>query len=68
MKLAESEAKKKWMKENSSSFSIRLMSRTEADIIDYLDKMTQRGVGKGTILKLALREYMANHPEENGGD
>ena len=63
MKMAESEAKKKWIKENTIIFSIKLMKRTEADIINYLEMMSNKGVRKGTIFKAALREYMKNHPE-----
>ena len=35
-------------------------------MIDYMDSMVdkQSGVGRGTVLKLALREYMNNHPKE----
>lgn len=54
-----SEAKQKWMKENSKVFGVRVMKTTEADLYDFLqDKEAS------TIFKLALREYMKNHPEE----
>ena len=62
--MPDSEAKKRWAKENAHVFSVKLMKKSEQDIIDYLDAMLKRGVGKGTILKLALREYMKTHPIE----
>lgn len=61
--MPDSEAKKKWAKENAVIFSVKLMKRTEADIIEYMDKMLAKGIGKGTLLKMALREYMQNHKE-----
>jgi hypothetical protein len=62
--MPDSEAKKKWMEKNTIVFSIKLMRRTESDIIEYLDANLAKGVGKGTIIKSALREYMENHKEE----
>ena len=58
-----SEAKKKWDKENSMVFSIKLMRKSEADIIEYLESNQSKGIRRGTIFKKALREYMVNHPE-----
>ena len=60
--MPDSEAKRKWMRENTHVFSIKLMKKSEQDIITYLDAMLAQGVGKGTVFKSALREYMANHP------
>ena len=64
MKMPESEAKKQWMKENSITFSIKLMKRTEGDIIEFIDKLGDQGIPRGTVFKLALREYMENHKGE----
>lgn len=55
-------AKKKWDRENSVVFSVKLMNKTEADIIRYLDFCLFHGEGKGTVIKKALREYIKNHP------
>lgn len=33
----QSEAKQKWMKENSKVFGVRVMRNTEGDIFDYLE-------------------------------
>lgn len=63
-KMPDSEAKKKWISDNTIIFSVKLMRRTEADIIEYLGKMAERGIGRGTVLKMAIREYMQNHPNE----
>ena len=57
--MPDSEAKKKWMKDNSKIISIKMMLKSDKDILDFLaDKPT------ATTIKLALREYMANHKEE----
>ena len=58
-----SAAKQNWMKENSKVFGVRVMKTTEKDIWDYLqDKEAS------TVFKAALREYMENHPEDDGSD
>jgi len=64
MKMSESEAKRKWIKENTIIFSIKLMKRTEEDIINFLDRKGEEGIPRGTIFKAAIREYMKNHPDE----
>lgn len=53
----QSQAKADWMKENSKMYGIRVMKRTEPDIWEYL-----QGKEASKIFKAALREYMANHP------
>lgn len=60
--MPDSKAKRRWMNENTMTFSIKLMKRTETDIIEYLEENLSRGIGKGTVFKAALREYMKNHP------
>ena len=64
MNMPSSEAQKRWMEKNTIVFSIKLMKRTEADLIEFFDAMQARGIPKGTIIKTALREYMKNHKEE----
>ena len=54
-----SEAKYRWMQENSKTFQVRVMKRTEADIWEYLQDKKP-----APVFKAALREYMANHPDE----
>ncbi len=63
--MPDSEAKKKWMAENSIVFSVKFMRTTEADMIEYMEKRMKEGVAKGTLIKKALREYMKNHLEED---
>ena len=55
-------SKRRWDAENTIVFSIKLMKRTEEDIVKFLDDCVSRGVSKGAIIKTALREYMKNHP------
>jgi len=57
--MAASESYKKWAKENTVVYSLRFQKSTDADILEFLsDKPKQ------TTIKLALREYMANHSGE----
>lgn len=59
MNMYESEAKRKWQKENTVFIGVKLQKSTDADILAFLqDKPNQ------TTIKLALREYMENHKEE----
>ena len=55
----QSQAKSDWMKANSRMISVRVMKNTESDIYEFLQDKEA-----ATIIKKALREYMANHPEE----
>ena len=57
--MPESEAKKKWMRENTVVITAKFSRNTEQDLLDYLE-----GKQKATIIKVALREYMENHPNE----
>lgn len=63
MAMPDSEAKKKWIKDNTIIFSIKLMKRTETDIIEFLDKRQEQGISKATVFKAALREYILNHSD-----
>jgi len=60
MAARESDAHKRWAKENTVVYTYRLQKSTDADIIAYLD-----GKAKQTIVKAALREYMENHKGES---
>lgn len=55
----QSEAKQKWLKENSKVFGVRVMKNSEPNIWNFL-----QGKEAATIFKIALREYMENHKEE----
>lgn len=55
----ESEAKRKWQKENTVFIGVKLQKSTDKDILAFLqDKPNQ------TTIKLALREYMERHKGE----
>jgi hypothetical protein len=43
---------------------MRLQNKGDADILEYFDNIVNedKKIGKQTIIKAALREYMANHP------
>ena len=56
---AQRRAQYKWQKKATVMSSVRLQRGSDADIIAYLD-----GEARQTVIKLALREYMKNHPKE----
>ena len=60
--MPDSPAKKAWMKENSRTFSIKVMRRTEPDIIEFLENQEK----PTTAIKEAIRFYIVNHKEEQG--
>lgn len=57
--MPESEAKKKWMKENTTVITVKFTHSTEQELLDFL-----RSGKPATILKAALREYMENHKDK----
>lgn len=63
MEMYESEAKRKWQKENTVFIGVKLQKSTDADILKFLE-----GKQNQTTIKHALREYMENHKEENAPD
>ena len=63
MKMSDSEAKKKWVKENTVMVSFKLFkaigqNQNDQDILDYFEGKT-----RSEIIKAALREYIQNHKE-----
>lgn len=62
--MPDSTKKKEWMKENSVMIPLKIMKRTEGDILSFLqNEMEKTGMARNAIIKLALREYMENHKE-----
>ena len=57
--MPESEAKKRWMRENTTVVTVKLTHKGDADILKFLE-----GQAKATIIKKALREYMERHENE----
>ena len=55
----DTEAKKRWDKENTFFIGIKFQKKTDQDVIDFLE-----GKNKRNIILTAIREYMANHKEE----
>ena len=58
MELKDSEAKKKWAKENMLMLCLKLHRKNDAEVIAFLES---KGEEKQKTIKLALREYMENH-------
>lgn len=59
MNMPESEARKRWVKENKQFYGFKLHKTNDADIIEYLQDKQY-----ATVIKLALREYIEHHKEE----
>ena len=66
MALSESQRKAmyKWQKKGTTVITMRLQNKADADILEYFDSVVdeEKKIGKQTIIKAALREYMINHP------
>jgi predicted Rdx family selenoprotein len=60
------EARKAWEKENKHRFSINFMKRSEADIIEFLERKQEEGQPKGTTIKQALRLLMDQEKQQEG--
>lgn len=57
--MPDSQAKTRWMRENSTNLTVKFMHKSDSDILGFLE-----GKSKATVIKAAIREYMKNHPEE----
>ena len=58
----ESEAKRKWQRENTTFIGVKLQNgETDRDILTFLREQKQSGIGYQTTIKAALREYMKRH-------
>lgn len=53
--MPDSEAKKRWMKENKARLTVSIMRRTEADILAKLEAQPQ----KAAYIKRLIREDIA---------
>ena len=60
--MPDSEAKKRWAKENMLLIGLKLHRKNDSEIIEYL---AGQGENKQKIIKEAIKEYMVNHPEES---
>lgn len=54
--MPDSEAKKKWIAENSVIYTVKFMRKTDQDVIDFLQGKNRRN----TICE-AIRYYIENH-------
>lgn len=52
-----------WDRNNTVMVSVKLQNSTDSDILEYLNKRTVEGASRQGIIKAAIREYIANHPE-----
>lgn len=58
--MQDSEAKKKWAKENMFMLCLKFHRKNDADLIDFLQ---EKGADKQKVIKQAMREYMENHKD-----
>lgn len=57
IKMPDSEAKTKWIKENTTVVAVKLNHNTDKDLLAYIEDEPS----KAGIFKKALREYIKNH-------
>ena len=57
---SDSEAKKRWDRENTVTVTIKFQRKSDTDIIDYLESASGNST-KQSIIKEAVRYYMKNH-------
>ena len=60
MKMPDAPSKKRWDAENTKTISVKLMRKSDQDVIDFFE-----GKNKRDTLCMIVREYIANHPDEN---
>lgn len=61
MAMPDTEAKKKWMRDNFLTLGFKLHRKYDADIIGFLLERESKEKSKQEILKDAMREYMESH-------
>lgn len=65
----QSEAKQRWMKENSKVFGVRVMRNTEPDIFQYLEgKVPAEEFKKGLRLLMAQEGFVYTPPSGSTED
>jgi len=56
--MPDSDAKRRWRKEHTTTLTVKLNHNTDRDILDFM-----QGKAAATTIKAALREYIERHPE-----
>lgn len=57
--MADSEAKKRWMKEHTTRIAIKINHNTDKDILQYLKMREENGLSMAGAFKEALKEKIA---------
>lgn len=57
----DSQAKRKWIGQNTRTISVKLNNHTDADLLAYINSLK---VSYASVIKQALREHMTTHPAE----
>lgn len=63
-KYYESEAKRRWDKENTTKVLIKLNHNTDKDLLGYLERRDQQGLSRAGAFKEALREKISRETAE----
>ena len=58
-RMPDSEAKAKWIRENTTVVAVKLNHNTDSDLLRYIEDEPS----KAGIFKKALREFITNHPK-----
>ena len=56
--MPDSEAKRRWIRENTTTLTVKLNHNTDRDILSFL-----KDKPGATTIKAALREYIERHPD-----
>jgi len=62
-KYYESEAKRKWDKENTTKVLLKLNHNTDKDLLAYLEQREAQGLSRAGAFKDALREKISREKE-----
>jgi len=65
LSIPETEARKKWVKENTSTVCIRLNHNTDSDIVKKLDTITNRQGYIKELIRQDIAKKKANSREKN---
>jgi hypothetical protein len=56
-----SESKMKWEKENYKKYVVRFRTDRDKELMEYINKEKERGVGTTELFRDALTEYIENN-------
>ena len=54
-----------WDKDNAYMFTMKFMRKSEADMVQFIEDNLAKGIGRNTLMKQALREYMERQEQKS---